>query len=862
MSRIRVAESRPYDQYFDPVFTGPFTYVQSDPRVAAAVSSSNMVAGRTRYKYFKRPLLPRMNAVPPNVLLAPTVSQDPLKPVELMQEPLVKDVEVQTAYRESEAQTLPYSPDHVVADGHDPEILLLKNLSVENGLPLGKKELEMLMHARAKKDLESNLPPYTDEASVKLRQRLMEQQDTKEFKLRENEMDATRELRLQEIERALRERDESAEYVASQRIEAMRQFKLDERENILQKIRSKRIKVLRRLANQRNAVNPMLTNANKRDIISDYFDKGSHTYAPLKREGIDNPPASEKFDVMSRTAPLDVITNVINLEASIPESLLKSKEQAEISMLKTLGGTKAITSGPGSGNAYKPALTSQAQRNQRNTIRDVEEMHQILLRKKRLNLMSTGTAASGEITERKSADISTLLARKPKGRPVTPDLTTDAQGKALSRDDGFDRAVILLQRLLRGRAVQNIMYEGRHRRRELIAELRGAEEAIAQENADLEAALAAAQEESIARARELAAAINQNDDDLDLGSIEVPPVVLPDPVKEKLREQAIRSTTVDAVAGTVTSSLFFQLSLEKERLDAVHDCARLAQLYKEERRVAEAVEAGRRQKENIEAQFVAPEGETDTVKRYEGVRAMLHQAGHIAGSNRSRKATSAPAAPSALVGDLPEAASEDASASTSAPAAIHAEDDVALEQAMQSSTAAFILEVTNPDGVSVMSDVEGGTEVRRLAKLDVIDASEKQATADGVGVYKVSNGWVKDADVDKNTVNVQVLRHLLSTPQKFKVIQAQGGAKLRNGAELDSQEIKDVPYETVIEVQAKRFLRKQGDSATRMRVFAPPAYAGWVSDRDVILVPLETLDPFVDPLGRQARSLGVVRKTT
>jgi hypothetical protein len=39
----------------------------------------------------------------------------------------------------------------------------------------------------------------------------------------------------------------------------------------------------------------------------------------------------------------------------------------------------------------------------------------------------------------------------------------------------FQSAVTLLQRLVRGRAVQNVMYEGRFRRRELIAELRRAD---------------------------------------------------------------------------------------------------------------------------------------------------------------------------------------------------------------------------------------------------------------------------------------------------------------------------------------------------------------------------------------------------
>jgi hypothetical protein len=48
-------------------------------------------------------------------------------------------------------------------------------------------------------------------------------------------------------------------------------------------------------------------------------------------------------------------------------------------------------------------------------------------------------------------------------------------------DDEITGAVVLLQRLLRGRAVQNIMYEGKQRRRELIEQLRSAESILSQQ---------------------------------------------------------------------------------------------------------------------------------------------------------------------------------------------------------------------------------------------------------------------------------------------------------------------------------------------------------------------------------------------
>ena len=44
------------------------------------------------------------------------------------------------------------------------------------------------------------------------------------------------------------------------------------------------------------------------------------------------------------------------------------------------------------------------------------------------------------------------------------------------REDKKKRAIILLQRLLRGRAKQNMMFEGKEKRLDLIAELRATEE--------------------------------------------------------------------------------------------------------------------------------------------------------------------------------------------------------------------------------------------------------------------------------------------------------------------------------------------------------------------------------------------------
>ncbi len=129
---------------------------------------------------------------------------------------------MQTKYRESEAQTDPYSPEYVIPPGESPQILMLKGLSHERGLPAGEQEVLMIEHAQKKHKLEASLPPATDEASLGLRRKLLELQEMREFRLRQREMDEAHEERLDLLRQALVDRDQDNEFLAEQRVEALR----------------------------------------------------------------------------------------------------------------------------------------------------------------------------------------------------------------------------------------------------------------------------------------------------------------------------------------------------------------------------------------------------------------------------------------------------------------------------------------------------------------------------------------------------------------------------------------------------------------------------------------------------------------
>lgn len=155
-------------------------------------------------------------------------------------------------------------------------------------------------------------------------------------------------------------------------------MRMEEREINLAKIRSKRIKALRKLANRRNQQNPQLSSTEPEDIIDNYFDKASETYAPVKRKGGAKDKESEKFDILSRTAPLSVLTNVKLLENEIPKKIMSATIELGIRVNpmeppKTLADTGYLIPTKG-GRAAEPRLTSAAVRTLRNQKRDVEEM--------------------------------------------------------------------------------------------------------------------------------------------------------------------------------------------------------------------------------------------------------------------------------------------------------------------------------------------------------------------------------------------------------------------------------------------------------------------------------------------------------
>ena len=122
------------------------------------------VSGQSRYKYFRRPIIPFMNAQPPEVLFAPVEVGAPAasapRSAGARAEPLTKTVETQSDFRENETQTNPYTPAYVLQEGAaEPEVLTLTALTygaATRGAQRGQDDRARAREARVRRVVASD----------------------------------------------------------------------------------------------------------------------------------------------------------------------------------------------------------------------------------------------------------------------------------------------------------------------------------------------------------------------------------------------------------------------------------------------------------------------------------------------------------------------------------------------------------------------------------------------------------------------------------------------------------------------------------------------------------------------------------
>mmetsp|Transcript_18108 Transcript_18108/g.59687 ORF Transcript_18108/g.59687 Transcript_18108/m.59687 type:complete len:549 (-) Transcript_18108:82-1728(-) len=420
----------------------------------------------------------------------------------------------QSDYRESEAQTDPFSPEYSLPPGEAPELLALAGLTHVNGqLPATLQTVEAIERARAKRQFEAALPPLTDEASLSLRRKMLSEQETREWAVREAEMREAREAGVAQFDASMRSDAARLEAAWEERVEQLRQLRLTQKDREIAGIQRGRIKALRKLSEARKHAAARVRSKEPRDIVGEYADYGSQVYAPLDRKGLSltQDKLADRFE--TRAPQLEDYNGLCELEASLPSSAFEVR-----------------VSKPKPAAVVGPAM--RAEQRLRNTLDATAEA------------LQRAKHAPDVEREEREAVLALYRDAKPVERPPTPEPLAD---ESEAEDGAAAEAALLLQRLLRGRAVQNLMYAAKERRLELLAELRSEE-----------------------------------------GSATDPPSLAPD--ADEVAREAVFESAVGAAVGDALDAMAKELGAQREE----RRIAALAAAAEEERQRRETAETRRR----------------------------------------------------------------------------------------------------------------------------------------------------------------------------------------------------------------------------------------------------------------------------
>jgi hypothetical protein len=176
------------------------------------------------------------------------------------------------------------------------------------------------------------------------------------------------------------------------------------------------------------------------------------------------------------------------------------------------------------------------------------------------------------------------------------------------------------------------------------------------------------------------------------------------------------------------------------------------------------------------------------------------------------------------------------------PTSLKATDKEGVAHLMKTSTAPFILQTLLNSGATVRTgvEIEDNPQVRMLEFAEVVESFEFTRTREGVGRYRIADGWISERlrGGNEETV-VQVLRQLIvGTPREYRVIRSDG-AIVRTGAELDTTSMGFCPCGTIIKTSEVKSVLHEGVMVQRVRIVSPETWAGgWASAKENILEPL------------------------
>uniref|UniRef100_A0A8C5KFN2 Cilia- and flagella-associated protein 91 n=1 Tax=Jaculus jaculus TaxID=51337 RepID=A0A8C5KFN2_JACJA len=419
------SKSDPVPPFFRRQWKGQAERAREAPRQLAVTDASFQmteevyqdpdVTGRNRYKFFDRPVLPFQQMIFNVVYARSKVEPFIFSPASTKRAsiPTKSNVGTQTDYRDADVQTDPYSPEYVVCQDTVPELLTLATLTWGRGLPAGQAEVEMIERAREKRSWEATLPQLSDTAQFEKRRKMMDAMERKEWAFREQEIEKLQELRLEVLKELLKKREENQTELDMKHLNAQWCRLQEAKEAKVAYIQRKHVSAMRKIMRQGKNIEGKLE---RRDIIKDYSDYASQVYGPLARLGR-FPDNAEDFVVKNRY--LNTYEGLVELESCLPDFVTQPRIKPP-----------------------KPkVMTTKAGFLKREARMDYElaEVHKVLLDRK------------NKVPEPKKPLRFLQSKPLPQARIPTPTLEMS------SYEEGeIEMAVTYLQKLIRGRAVQNM----------------------------------------------------------------------------------------------------------------------------------------------------------------------------------------------------------------------------------------------------------------------------------------------------------------------------------------------------------------------------------------------------------------------
>ena len=349
---------------------------------------------------------------------------------------LTRSIGCQTLMRESEAQTIPAPFGKVKTDNTFQEIFELKDFHYGNGLPVEMHDIELIAKAREKRAFNDALPPLSDEASFNLRNKFTKEQETREWRTKEKEIEEINEKRLLKLQQLLESREKEYEKKRLEKIDKLKEKKDEEVEAAMIKSKKRRVKIIRNISKLKDKF-ANIKNPQTRDIIKDYASFGSKVYAPLTRDG--HNPDRHPFEFELNSYSLNTYNGLSEIESELNTTQSSSME---------------LLTKPKMEKNYKNSLTKLDKVH----MRSINDAFESIARQEN---KKTEKERLLKIRREEAEKI-----KKEKNKPPEP-----IPEKNLILED-----VLLFQRLLRGRKEQLLMQEGRKNRAELIRELKKADQ--------------------------------------------------------------------------------------------------------------------------------------------------------------------------------------------------------------------------------------------------------------------------------------------------------------------------------------------------------------------------------------------------